>query len=722
MATLKRLWESFKDFFGFRFNSKYVRDYLNDANIKSSKYMSAIIIILELWLIYRQIHQYIIPYWGNPGARGYSNSFMMTFGYLSLYFLFIMCSVAVLIFSLLYKSKIQSKKAYNTNIVMGTICVLWPFLLFFENAAGTIRGGTINITTLFLLYFSMPLLGISIIGNTVFKRTHGKNNTALSILVIISFSIVCLLFGMKVGYSDYTSTTRPKMIITFLTMIIFVACLLIWRPYISILMLTSLFTIFLLMLKSYNPGNLDTAKRIWQDGDEINYITFLISLTMISISIYQQRVAEAKKDEKLIHDAIYDTAIDVHNIRYLINKVNENITNRNRIFLFINLTNFKIINEQYGFETGDEFLKNFSDKVKTAFKGDWVARQSDDHFVVYAHLDGYKDKINKLDNDIKNLTNGLFINLKVGGYIQKENESPKRAIDKARYASNFIKKKYGVNYLEYDSKLDEIFTKRQYIVNHIDEAIERGYIVPYYQPVVWSSNEELCGAEALARWIDPVYGLLPPSEFIPILEENRLIHKLDAGIIESVCKNMREAIDSNRPVVPISINFSRLDFELMNVEELLDKILAKYNIDKDFIHVEITESALADDTDILNNIITSLKSKGYAIWLDDFGSGYSSLNVLKDFVFDVIKIDMKFLNNFDTNEKTKDILDYIIKLADKLGMKTLTEGVETTTQAEFLESIGCGRLQGYLFGKPYSLSEFEAKINSQELVVSKKIL
>ncbi len=276
--------------------------------------------------------------------------------------------------------------------------------------------------------------------------------------------------------------------------------------------------------------------------------------------------------------------------------------------------------------------------------------------------------------------------------------------------------------MQYDDNLDNAFNKRQYIVNHIDEAVDKGWIRAFYQPVVWSGDHKLCGVEALARWIDPKYGFLSPADFIPVLEETRLIHKLDKCIINCVCKNMRDAINKGRQIVPVSLNVSRLDFELMDVISILNETTNKYNIDKKFIHVEITESALADNVNFLNTKIKELQSLGYPIWLDDFGSGYSSLNVLKDFTFDVIKIDMRFLTNFDTNEKSKDILDCIINLANRLGMKTLTEGVETKAESDFLAKIGCGRLQGYLFGKPYSLEDLDKKIDDKELIISENLL
>ena len=160
----------------------------------------------------------------------------------------------------------------------------------------------------------------------------------------------------------------------------------------------------------------------------------------------------------------------------------------------------------------------------------------------------------------------------------------------------------------------------------------------------------------------------------------------------------------------------------MNVPELLEKTLQKYNIPKEYVHVEITESALTEEDGLLRRNATLLKEMGYALWLDDFGSGYSSLNVLKDFQFDVMKIDMAFLKGFETNPKAKILLKTVVELASRLGMRTLTEGVETQEAVKFLKEAGCERFQGYYFSKPISKEELRKKIDSGEFVVSDKLL
>ena len=266
------------------------------------------------------------------------------------------------------------------------------------------------------------------------------------------------------------------------------------------------------------------------------------------------------------------------------------------------------------------------------------------------------------------------------------------------------------------------FKKKQYVINTLDEAIEKGYIKVYYQPVVWSGDRKICGCEALARWIDPTYGFLSPGDFIPILEEVRLIHKLDRTIFELVCKDLRNLLDEGKKIIPVSLNFSRLDFELMDTVFVFEELIERYQIPKEFVHVEITESALNNNHETLQQCIEKLHNDGFSIWLDDFGSGYSSLNVLKDFHFDVLKIDMKFLTNFEKKPVSKVILDAIIKLSEKIGMLTLTEGVETQEQADFLSEIGCGRLQGYLFGKPLPIETLEEEIKNGKYTVSDNLI
>lgn len=739
MATLKKIKDFILKLLGFKRNSKYVSSYLNEANIRSSVYMGVVVVALEFAMICRSMDKYnIFHYILNHNLK---NGFDYLFANTSLYWLFMFAGFAMMMFSITYLVDKQNpkKKSIVLPFVFSGILILSTIFIFKE-ADGfknwDVRYYKIsNIGVIFLYIFSF-MLALTIIGHTIYKIKFSKNSQLLSETVIIMFALICLTFGVKVGYTDffsrfYLGSGLPKVtsdgiyeiksIICFLTMIIYVACLLIWKPYISIIMLTTIFAFF------YKLVSGDPKNRIFPDGEYVNYITFLISLTMIAISIYQQRVSEAEKDSNLEYRAKYDELTGIFNFQHfcsniLDKQINNPSSLKDTVYLFFNIENFKDYNDKRTFQKGDELLSTFASYIKDEFIDGVYARQGDDHFVALSNLDTYEEKIRVLSNKLMALDDDLQLKLKVGGYIPSDDDKPIRAVDKARYACGTISNKYDLNFAMYDEKMDKAFHKRQYIINNIDKAVANGWIVPYYQPVVWSKDKRLCGCEALCRWIDPTYGFLSPGEFIPVLEECRQIHKLDMSIWDSVCRMLNEAKEAGKPIMPISLNFSRLDFELMDAVEVIEGLVAKYNIDKQYIHIEITESALTDNLTILHNAIAKLKKDGFAIWLDDFGSGYSSLNVLKDYSFDVLKIDMKFLSNFSSNNKTKDILDCIIQLADCIGMKTLTEGVETKEEADFLSEIGCGRLQGYLYGKPIPFEDLQNGIAEGKFILSADVL
>ena len=238
----------------------------------------------------------------------------------------------------------------------------------------------------------------------------------------------------------------------------------------------------------------------------------------------------------------------------------------------------------------------------------------------------------------------------------------------------------------------------RYVIDHLDEAIEKGWVVPYFQPVVRTMTGKLCGLEALARWEDPTYGLLAPYLFIGALEDARLIHKLDSCIVRQVCRRYRDCVNRGQEVVPVSFNLSRLDFDLCDIVSVVESAVREYEVPRNMINIEITETVFGADPAFMVTMVDKFHIAGYQVWMDDFGSGYSTLNVLKDFDFDELKIDMEFLNRF--GEKSKTILASVVDMAKKLGIQTLAEGVETKEQSDYLRSIGCEKMQGYFYGKP----------------------
>ncbi|MBR6483635.1 MAG: EAL domain-containing protein [Clostridiales bacterium] len=547
-----------------------------------------------------------------------------------------------------------------------------------------------------------------------------KRNT----IILSSFSTICIIFGMYISYNDYA---KGEQVLTFIAMMLFAFCLMVWKPHISIILTSISFIIFYVIMYHLDKPSFAT---------KVNYFVLWVAVVVTSISNYQQKVIEAAKDEEvdsasehLRKAAIIDEITSVANISFFRQRSVEILNDpevdpQSKIFLFLDVENFKSFNEKYGYESGNAFLGKLALDMTEIFYNGLVARQGDDHFVILTDKDGVSNDLAKLRAQIYGYQLETQIGLKAGGYVPKDKDTdPNIACDHARYACNSIKKRYDQDYREYDKDLDDEFKMKQYIVNNIDVALDRGDIKVYYQPVVWAKDRKLCGYEALAKWKDPEYGFIPPGLFIPILEEYRQVHKLDMIVIETVCKDLRMQFNKGNPTVPVSLNFSRLDFELMDAVEVLETCAKKYNIPRDYIHVEVTESALSEYLETLQVDLQRMRNYGYPLWLDDFGSGYSSLNVLKDFDFDVMKIDMKFLSTFDDNpQKSKAVLKNIVKMASDLGMSTLTEGVETFEQAEYLKKIGCDRLQGFLFGKAMPLKDIMFKITAGSISVSEEFM
>ena len=239
---------------------------------------------------------------------------------------------------------------------------------------------------------------------------------------------------------------------------------------------------------------------------------------------------------------------------------------------------------------------------------------------------------------------------------------------------------------------------QEYVIENIDRAVEEGFIKVFYQPVVRTLTEEICGMEALARWDDPDYGLLAPDIFIGALERTRQIHKLDISIIKQICKDYSATVAKGDRMVTISFNLSRLDFQLCDIHGIIEDAIKENDVPREALRVEITESMMENNEERMHDVIDRFWERGLRVWMDDFGSGYSSLNVLKDYRFDTLKIDMIFLKNF--NVRSQEIVKSIVDMAKRIGVHTLAEGVETYEQLLFLKNIGCEKAQGFFIGKP----------------------
>ncbi len=386
-------------------------------------------------------------------------------------------------------------------------------------------------------------------------------------------------------------------------------------------------------------------------------------------------------------------------------------------FIFFDVENFKLFNVNYGYEKGDELLVAIGEILKKQFYNQLIARFSGDHFVVCTDNLQIVTPIVEVKAKVKSIQRNVNLELKAGVYIFDNTTTDViRCCDRARMACVSIKKKYDLDYKFYDDELGGTLFRKQYIINSLDEALEKGYIKIFYQPIVRGFTGKVCGWEALVRWISPDKGMVYPDEFISVLEEYRLIHKLDTYVIERVIKEFTLLRQEEREeAVPVSINLSRIDFEAMDIVSYVNDLIAKYHADKRMFKFEVTESVLTNNPRFIQEQITNLRNSGYEVWIDDFGSGYSSLNVLKNFEVDLVKIDMEFLQDFESSKSGKIILMHTVSMLKNLGVNTLAEGVENKEQYDYLKSIGCELLQGYLIGRPMPLEEGIKEIKKNEM-------
>lgn len=373
--------------------------------------------------------------------------------------------------------------------------------------------------------------------------------------------------------------------------------------------------------------------------------------------------------------------------------------------LAFNIERFRLINERFGLREGDLCLKRLAGILTRVFPGGIVCRYAVDTFYVFtqtAHMDDaleiYRELLKKqMSPEWKCVVN-------IGVFLMPSRELPVGVcMSHAMQTCRSLTGTNGKRIAYYDRALEKEIAFVQYIEGHLEEAVSRGWIKVYYQPVVRPVNMALCSMEALARWEDPNFGFLVPGQFIPILEEKKQIHKLDRAMISLVCREYEKRVSQGKEVVPVSFNLSRYDFLTGDIVSFIEDEVRTHHVPKDMIHVEITESMLVNEEEMVASAVKRLHEAGYQVWMDDFGSGYSSLNLLKDYDFDKIKLDMKFFSTF--TQKSKHIVMTMVRMIKELHSQTLAEGVETREEFEFLKRIGCERVQGYYLGKPAPYDE-----------------
>lgn len=373
----------------------------------------------------------------------------------------------------------------------------------------------------------------------------------------------------------------------------------------------------------------------------------------------------------------------------------------------LDVAKFKIINEQYGEAVGDEILRFFVHSLSQICNEDQLyVRLTADVFMIltpYVIEEDIYALIMKLDQKLlgyKDIPYTLFYGV---CYIRDKNENLRKYGDGAAFARQYVKGDALHHIGFYRDDMKEKAKLRKFVEDHMVRALENREFVMYLQPKYSISQNKMIGAEALARWIDPERGMISPADFIPAFEENGFVVKLDYYIWEEACKLLRSRMDQGLSLFPVSVNVSRRHLNDDKFILVLNNLIEKYGLDKTYLELEITETI---DSIHTYQGVRQLKDNGFVLLMDDFGSGYSSLNTLKNTRFDMIKIDRGFLQDSISSERGKKIVAHTIQMTKDIGLDMIAEGVETEEQAAFLEECGCDKAQGFYYARPMCIEDF----------------
>ncbi|MBQ6414644.1 MAG: EAL domain-containing protein [Butyrivibrio sp.] len=454
----------------------------------------------------------------------------------------------------------------------------------------------------------------------------------------------------------------------------------------------------------------------WQTMEDGTDLAFLV---YHDVQKHKDMFVEIANKYKLFQrDEFYvDALTNLPNINYVNkngdNKIREIVARgKNPVVIYLDIDSMQSYNRRYELKRGDDLLVLVANILTEAFPHGIVARIFSDHFTVideYLSDEEIVKKIESVNSKVKSRAFGITTGLNVGIYVGNKNDSLKECIDHSVRANKLVGEDLNKYYRFYTEEDDSLYNHQRYIIENFYTAMDNNWIKVFYQCFMRIETGKGMGFEALARWIDPEIGMINPDDFIPALEKYHLMHEMDLYMFEAVCKEIKIRYDEGLPLLPVSINFSRQEFDSIVVMEEINKSYEKYDIsqygiDKSYFIIEITEQGLSKATDKFHEQLKKIRENGYKLWVDDFGSGYSSLNVFSSFDIDLIKFDMSLLINLDAhNGVNRVILKGMIDIAHELGVHTLCEGMETEEQKNFLLNAGCELGQGFFYHRPESL-------------------
>lgn len=433
--------------------------------------------------------------------------------------------------------------------------------------------------------------------------------------------------------------------------------------------------------------------------------------------------SQMRVDDELKYRAEYDVLTGIlnkskffYNTRNMLNIFGT----EDFVFIRIDIEKFQLINSFFGMDEGDNLLKYMADylqNVEKEYRYITYGRIEADIFAVCFSYENEKeitDFVKKFTNKMEKYPLDFDITPFFGIYLVKNRDlSINEMYDKANLASKNCKGNYIQNYFFYTKEMSEEIIKEQRIINNMKNALKNEEFVLYLQPKYELQRNSIAGAEVLVRWITADGRMISPGEFIPVFERNGFILKLDQYVWEKTCQLLAGWRDEGRKIFPVSVNISRVSLYNPKIVDVICGLTEKYHIPPEWLQLELTESAYTGNPKAIKEMMEQLQKKGFSILMDDFGSGYSSLNVLKDIAVDVLKIDMKFLDGSGDDGRSENILASVVRMAKWLNMPVVAEGAERKEQVSFLHSIGCEYVQGYYFARPMPVKEYEKLLYEQ---------
>ena len=463
----------------------------------------------------------------------------------------------------------------------------------------------------------------------------------------------------------------------------------------------------------------EDAKLTFADyiADNLAVVVAVIAvLALVILALMVRSMRAEKKAYDLTAATEIDTLTGLYNRNYFFqyaNRMYRDHPNTAMDAIVLNIERFHSVNALNGREFGDQVLSALGNEVQSVANenGGIAGRFGADRFDIYCkHLRDYPAVYERLQGTLDSLVTSTSIRLRMGVMPWQASLEPVQQFDHARTACSMARGHYKEHLIVYDEKVGEREMREQLLLNDLRRALDAYEFEIYYQPVFDIEHEppRLVGAEALVRWRHPELGMILPDDFIPLFERSGAIGDVDKYVWEEVAKRIVRWQDQFDVLVPVSVNLSRVDVFDPSLEDTLDGILARHGLDCNGIKLEVTESAYTENADQVVRVVESLRKKGYKVAMDDFGSGFSSLNMLSSVPIDILKMDRAFVQNIEHSDKDVQLVSLIIGIAENLGIPVVAEGVENEGQLAVLRNLRCGMVQGYYFSRPLHATDFES--------------